>query len=224
MDEFESGLSGDDLAGKADTSAIFVFGHSFGGYTTFASGGVDNDIDAALEDCEGSDSASCEYLADSGVEAAYRDGFGDPRVVALAPQAPAIDFLIESQIGEMGIPTMLMTGRLDQTTPQETSAEPSWAAMDDPDDIWVEMPEGAHFTFISICYDLDPGILALFRPDAGEDGCGPEFIDAEEAVPVLAAYVLAFGRRHVLGEEKWDEVLTGPPLGSEGDFVITLPE
>ncbi len=223
MDEFESGLDGDDLAGKADTSAVFVFGHSFGGYTTFASGGVDSDIDAALENCEGSESESCQYLSDPDVEAAYREGFGDPRVVALAPQAPAIGSLIESEISEMGIPTMLMTGRLDQTTPQETSAEPSWAAMDDPDDIWVEMPEGAHYTFITICYDLDPGILALFRPDADEDGCGPEFIDAQEAVPVLAAYVLAFGRRHVLGEEKWDEVLEGPPLGNEGDFVITLP-
>ena len=223
MDAFESGLSGDDLAGKADTSAVFVFGHSFGGYTTFASGGVDFDIDAALAECEGSDSSSCQYLADPDVEAAYREGFGDPRVVALAPQAPAISPLIESQISEMGIPTMLMTGRLDQTTTQESSAEPSWAAMDHPDDLWVEMPEGAHFTFITICYDLEPGILNIFRPDAGEDGCGPEFIDAEDAVPVLAAYVLAFGRRHVLGETKWDEVLQGPPLGNEGDFVVTLP-
>lgn len=222
IDEFESGLVGDELEGKADTSAVFVFGHSFGGYTTFASGGVDSDIDAALENCEGSDSTTCEYLASPGVEEAYRDGFGDPRVVAIAPQAPAIGSLVETQIGEMGIPTMLMTGRLDQTTTNEESALPSWAAMDHPDDVWVEMPTGAHFTFITICYDLDPGILSLFRPDAPEDGCGPEFIDAEEAIPVLAAYVLAFARRHVLGEEKWDEVLEGPPLGNEGDFIITV--
>ncbi len=225
IDEFESGLAEDELAGKADTSAVFVFGHSFGGYTTFASGGVDFDTDAALQSCEDTpDSADCQVLGDPAVEAAYREGFGDPRVVALAPQAPWITPLIESQIGEMGIPTMLMSGRLDQTTTQEESAVPSWTAMDHPDDIWVEMPEGAHYTFISICYDLDEDLLVFFRPDAPADGCGPEFIDAEEAVPVLAAYVLAFGRLHVLGETQWEDVLTGPPLGNEGDFVITLPE
>jgi predicted dienelactone hydrolase len=223
IDEFESGLSGDELAGKPDTSSVFVFGHSFGGYTTFASGGADFDIDAALADCDGSMDESCEVLDDAEVEAAYRAGFGDPRVVALAPQAPAITPLLESQIAEMGIPTMLMSGRLDQTTTQEESAEPAWAAVNDPDDLWVEMPLGAHFSFITICHDLEEGLLLLFRPDAPQDGCGPEFIDTEEAIPVLAAYVLAFGRRHVLGETEWDDVLTGPPLGNEGDFVVTLP-
>jgi hypothetical protein len=52
---------------------------------------------------------------------------------------------------------------------------------------------------------------------------GKQRLIAQEAVPVLAAYVLAFGRRHVLGETQWDEVLQGPPLGNEGDFVVTLP-
>ena len=223
IDEFEAGLSDDELAGKADTSGVFVFGHSFGGYTTFTSGGADVDFDSANAGCEGSMSANCEVLGDPDVEAAYRAGFGDPRIVALAPQAPALISIAEGELADLGIPTMLMTGRLDQTTPQETSAEPAWAGVDDPDDLWVEMPLGAHYSFITICYDLDPGILALFAPDAGEDGCGPQFIDAEEAVSVLSAYVLAFGRRHVLGETEWDAVLTGPPLGNDGDFITTLP-
>lgn len=222
IDEFESGLEGDPLAGKVDTSAVFVFGHSFGGYTTFAAGGADADYDAAAEGCESSTSADCQVLENPDNEAAYRAGFGDPRVVALAPQAPAISFLKEGELAELGIPVMLMTGRLDQTTPQEESAEPSWAGVNGPDDIWVEMPKGGHYSFVTICYDLTPDLLMFFRPDAGNDGCSPEFIDAEEAIPVLAAYVLAFGRRHVLGETQWDPVLEGPPLGNEGDFVITV--
>ena len=222
IDAFESGLSGDELAGKADTSGVLVFGHSFGGYTAFAAGGADVDIDATLEACEGSMSVDCEIYRDPAVEAAYRAGFGDSRVIALAPQAPAIRFA-EGELGKLGMPTMLMTGRLDQTTTQEESAEPSWAGIDDPDDLWVEMPEGAHYSFISVCHDLDPAILELFISDAEEDGCAPEFIDTRDSVPVLAAYLLAFGQRHVLGETKWDSVLTGPPLGNEGDFVITLP-
>ena len=55
IDEFEAGLSGDELAGKADTSGVFVFGHSFGGYTTFTSGGADVDFDAANAGLRGLD-------------------------------------------------------------------------------------------------------------------------------------------------------------------------
>jgi predicted dienelactone hydrolase len=222
IDEFESGLSGDELAGKADTSSVFVFGHSFGGYTTFTSGGADVDFDAANEGCDGSMSASCEVLADPDVEAAYRAGFGDPRVVALAAQAPALVSIAEGELAALEVPTMLMTGRLDQTTTYEEQAVPAWMGIDHPDDFWVEMPEGAHFTFITICHDLTEDLLLFFRPDANEDGCGPGFIPTTEAVPVLAAYVLGFGRRHVLGETEWDAILKGPPLGNEGDFVVTV--
>ena len=117
---------------------------------------------------------------------------------------------------------MLMSGRLDQTTTYEEQAVPAWMGIDHPDDFWVEMPEGAHFTFITICHDLTEDLLLFFRPDANEDGCGPGFIPTTEAVPVLAAYVLGFGRRHVLGETEWDAILKGPPLGNEGDFVVTV--
>ncbi|KPK13996.1 MAG: hypothetical protein AMJ62_14240 [Myxococcales bacterium SG8_38] len=223
IDEFESGLNGDDLEDKADTSAVFLFGHSFGGYTTFVAGGAVVDFDAINAGCDGvSDDPSCDVLADPDVEAAFRSGFGDPRIVALAPQAPALLEIPESELAGIDLPSMLMTGRLDRTTTQEESAEPAWAGIDGSQDVWVEMPLGAHYSFITVCHDLDRAILGIFIDDADQDGCTPEFIDTREAVPVLAAYVLAFGRRHVLGETQWDSVLTGPPLGNPGDFVITL--
>jgi predicted dienelactone hydrolase len=222
IDEFEMGLSGDDLEGKADTSNVFLFGHSFGGYTSFTAGGTDVDFDTLDAECDGVTSDDCDVLADPDVEAVYRGGFGDPRIVAIAPQAPAIIAISEDELAALEVPTMLMSGRLDQTTTQEESAEPAWAGIDNPDDLWVEMPMGAHYSFITICHDLEPDVLDLFRPDAGEDGCGEGFIDTEEAIPVLAAYVLGFGRRHVLGQTEWDPILTGPPLGNEGDFVVTV--
>jgi len=222
IDEFESGLSGDDLAGKADTSSVFLFGHSFGGYTTFVSGGAGADFDGIASSCDGVMSDACDLIANPDVEAAYRAGFLDDRIVALAPQAPAISTIADGELAKLEVPTMLMSGLLDQTTTQEESAAPAWTGIDHPDDLWVEMPQGAHFTFITICHDLTPDLLAFFRPDAGEDGCGPDFIDTQEAVPVLAAYVLAFGRRHVLGQTEWDPILTGPPLGNDGDFVVRV--
>jgi len=222
IDELESGLVDDELEGKADTSRVFLFGHSLGGYTSFTGGGADVDFDALEADCEGVTSESCDVLADPNVEAAYRAGFGDPRVIAIAPQAPALIAITDSELAALGVPTMLMSGRLDQTTPQEEHAEPSWAGIDHPDDLWVEMPLGAHYSFVTICHDLDPEVLALLRPNAGEDGCGDAFIPTEEAIPVLGAYLLAFGRLHVLGETKWNPILTGPPLGNPGDFIVTV--
>ncbi|MFW2387893.1 MAG: alpha/beta hydrolase family protein [Polyangiales bacterium] len=222
IDELESGLAGDELAGKVDASSVFLFGHSFGGYTTFVSGGAGVDFDALATDCEGQMSDACDLIDNPDVEEAFRAGFLDERIVALAPQAPAIGPIADGELAALEVPTMLMSGLLDQTTTQEESAEPAWAGIDHPDDIWVEMPAGAHFTFITICHDLTPDLLDFFRPDAGEDGCGEEFIDTREAVPVLAAYVFAFGRRHVLGQTEWDAVLKGPALGNEGDFVIRV--
>jgi predicted dienelactone hydrolase len=222
IDEFESGLVDDELEGKADTSRVFLFGHSFGGYTSFAGAGADVDFDELEASCEGVTSESCDLLMEPNVEAAYRAGFGDPRVVAIAPQAPALGSIADGELAALGIPTMLMSGRLDQTTPHEESAVPAWAGIAHPDDLWVEMPLGAHFSFITICHDLEPDVLDLFRPNAGEDGCGDGFIPTTEAIPVLAAYLLAFGRRHVLGQTEWDPILTGPPLGKPGDFVVTV--
>jgi predicted dienelactone hydrolase len=127
IDELESGLVDDELEGKADTSRVFLFGHSFGGYTSFTGAAADVDFDALEADCDGVTSESCDVLADPNVEAAYRAGFGDPRVVAIAPQAPALIAITDSELAALGVPTMLMSGRLDQTTPQEEHAEPSWA-------------------------------------------------------------------------------------------------
>ncbi|MFZ1866317.1 MAG: hypothetical protein WAU39_19015 [Polyangiales bacterium] len=222
IDEFESGLSGDELAGKADTSAVLLFGHSFGGYTTFAAGGADVDFDVLNAGCDGTPDPDCEVLADPDVEAAYRAGFGDPRIVALAPQAPALVGFADGELAALEVPTMLMSGRLDQTIPQAEGADPAWAALDHPGDLWVEMPLGAHYSFITICHDLTPELLDFFRSDAVQDGCADEFIDTRESIPVLAAYVFAFGRRYVLDETQWDSVLTGPPLGNPGDFVVTV--
>lgn len=225
IDWLDSDTVDDVLAGKADTSAVFVVGHSAGAYTAFAAGGATPDYDSLTAGCDDENpSESCEVYADPEVEAAFRAGLSDPRVVAIAPQAPGVPS--GGDLAGLEIPTMLMSGLLDQTTPHAVTAAPAWEELDNPDDIWVDMPRGAHFTFITICHDLAPAVINVFQPGTFEDGCDfDQFPRTDEVVPILAAYVLGFGRLHVLGETEWDAVLRGPPIGDlDTEFEITSPE
>lgn len=208
IDGLETGLGQPELDKRADTSRVFVLGHSLGGYTALAAAGADMDVKRLRASCRGT---SCEALADPQVVAAFGAGFGDPRVVAIAPQAPG--FTLELGAGELTgveVPVMLQTGRLDLITTQAEESEPLWSALDGPHDLWVEMPRGAHLSFIMLCDDFPEPLLKKILPGAYKDGCGPDFTPVARAVPALGAYALAFARRHLLGETAWDGPLRGP--------------
>lgn len=216
LDEVTAGLGGDELAAAADLERVFLFGHSFGGYTTFAGGGAKIDYQPLLDGCSGDE---CTFLQDPEVAAYFEMGFGDPRVDAIAPQAPAlISNFAAGEIAGLAVPTMLQSGKLDLTTPDQTEAQPAWDALDDPDDVWIDLPFGAHYSFITVCDDLPPDLLAAFQPNNQNDGCGPEFTPTSEIVPVLTTYLLAFARAHVLAEPDWTLIFDGEPLHPEVDL------
>ncbi len=217
IDELESGLSGQPLEGRVATDAVFMFGHSFGAFTTLAVGGADLDVQAFTDACEDED---CEVLAEPETVAAFEAGFGDPRVVALGPQAPALAaFWKDGELAGIPVPTLLITSDRDELTPFEEEAQPAWSGLDDEDDLWVRIPEGGHYTFITICDDLTEGLLLAFRPNALNDGCGDDFIPVSIAVPPQAAYLLGFARLHVLGESGWASILRDEVF--EESFVVS---
>jgi predicted dienelactone hydrolase len=202
--------SGVDAALPPTTDRVFVFGHSYGAFTTFAAGGVDLDVDYLAQHCL----EDCDLYGDARVRASL-ENLGDARVVAIATQAPSIvETYRATALADLEIPTLMQSARLDITTPHREQAEPAWEQLDHPDDVWVEMPKGGHLSFISICDDLSADILALAQPNNKNDGCGPQFTPVGQTIPVLAAYVLAFARLHVLGEERFRAVLAGSPLDS----------
>lgn len=217
IDELDGGFAGHDVGQASDLEHVFMFGHSFGGYTSLAIGGAKLDIAAAEAVCTG---AECEFLADPDVVDAFAQGFGDARVDAIAPQAPALfDYFAAGELEGITLPTLLQSGKLDITTPDATEAEPLWAALDETSDRWVSLDKGAHYSFISICDDLSPDLLELFVPENVNDGCGPDFTPTSELVPMLGTYLMAFARHHVLGEPQWSVLLEGEALHPEAALL-----
>lgn len=214
IDWAAAGLPG-DLEGQAMTDRVFLFGHSFGAYTTFAAGGVDLDGDAVTADC----TTGCEPYMEPGVPEALAADLGDPRIVAIAPQAPAlVPFFASGELAGLDIPTMLMSARRDVTTTDAVQSIPAWEGLDDERDVWVELPDGGHYSFVSVCDDLEASLLELFIPTYETDGCGADNTPVSVAVPALAGYVLGFAREHVLGEA-WQAILTGEPFAD--GFVVS---
>ncbi|HJK98428.1 MAG TPA: hypothetical protein RMF84_14450 [Polyangiaceae bacterium LLY-WYZ-14_1] len=282
LDYLESGLAEDDpLFGLADTDRALLFGHSFGGYSTFAAAGADVDLslldagcraeqelvddcgfiadpgnetrcedaeepfpecallddDELAERCEERSSflADCAVVLDPAFRAGFEGEFLDRRFDAIVPQAPALVGFGEGELASVDIPMLLQTGRRDQTTTQETSAIPSWERTDGPEDVWIDMPGAGHFSFLTICTDLDvvlPEVNMLFglpegtpllegvRPDAVEDGCGPSFTPSTDVVDALARYTLAWGVLHVLGDEDARAAFEAPPPVADFEIVF----
>ncbi len=191
-----------------------LFGHSFGGYTTLKAGGAVIDVDALLAECDaspGEDDGSCALWATDAYQEALTAGPAavDPRIVAIAPQAPALyPFWDDAGLTALDVPVLLMSGERDQTTTHEGEALPAWGDLSTVEgNHWINIPDGGHLTFLTVCDDLDLD-LSAFWPGADEDGCGDDFISSTRAVEGMSAYLLAWGNLHVRGDDVYETIYT----------------
>lgn len=207
LDAVDAGIT-DALADHADMDRVFVFGHSFGGWTTFATRSAIA-ADAFAQGCQPDDTdPDCALLNDPVQRDLLATGHIDDRVDLLGTQAPAIiDGFAEGALAGIGVPVLMMSAGRDQTTPDETEASVAWPQLNQPDDVWVRIPNGGHYSFISVCDDLGVDTIAVFEPGAVNDGCGPDFTPTAETVPALASYLLAFAGGHLGDRPDWLPVL-----------------
>jgi len=154
-------------------------GHSFGAFTTWASGGGTFDL------------AEIQALCDSGTRfsepckpeeiAVFGEGLGDTRIVAGLPMAQGVG-TTPGWFGYDGYdavakPYMLMSGTEDTDS---APAQNVWDRVKSIDFTWLDFEGGCHQLF------------AL-------GGC-PNF-DSYEGWKLVATYSQAFANRHVLGDE-----------------------
>lgn len=198
----------DALRDQARTDGVMLIGYSLGGYTGYASIGVDPDIDRVRGRCGG---PSCALFDDPDVIAAFNAGFGDSRITAAVLQAAVVDMVADGELEANEVPLLFQTGADDIDVPS-SMADIAWARSNGADDLWLDMPDGGHLSFIPSCDDVPRDLLLLIRPRAETNGCGADALPVADALDGQAGYAHMFARVHLLGESQWSTFLQGPSL------------
>ena len=189
------------FSGKTD-QRFALTGHSYGGYTTFLSAGA-SFSDDAFEDCrQGVSNAFCSSMTPE-YEARMKEGFRDPRLLAVMPIAAGNSYELGPQgVADIDIPTMMVTGGLDKNCSEERHGDPYWAALDGEEDVRVQLTTAGHHTFTLTCE---------FFAGLGQDdnGCTDANIDPELGQNLTAGYVLSFAWKHLDGSSAYDSILAG---------------
>ena len=192
--DYLEGLPGDDLLSQADTAAAMVSGHSRGGSTVWGALGAtyQEDTTAYCQPAEECTPAMAE---------AFAAGTGDGRLVAGVLLASGIRDSLYGSEGHRSTtaPMMVMTGTLD------SDGQPTFDAVDHAPVTWIELEGACHGSF---AYGLEV------------PACDEEMPD-EDAFAAVGAYLLAFARRHILGDEG-DEVVGVLDGSVEVDARATL--
>jgi predicted dienelactone hydrolase len=143
------------LDGRIDADAIGASGHSFGGLTTFA------------------------LVGDDGIPGIP----ADPRVDAAFPQAPAAPFAESFYDGVM-VPTLIVGGSIDGTTPFSTSQQRPYDLLSPGATIvgLAEIAGGGHFTFSDYC-EVDRQLLAALN--GFEEACEPRHLPWRHAHDIV---------------------------------------
>ncbi len=149
--------------GALDTDAIGVSGHSFGGYTTFALAGGTFSLGT----------------------------FTDARVKAIFPQAPSASAFEDSFFSTIAIPTLIVGGSIDETTPFDSQQQrpfdllPAGASVDG----LANLIDAGHFTFSDFC-EVPRALLAFLG--GFEEACEPRHLPWRHAHDIVNYLSLNF--------------------------------
>lgn len=186
------GSAGGAFQDAIDADRIGASGHSFGGYTAFA---------LATQAAVGPPP--------------------DPRVRAIFPQAPAALGFTDEAFGALDIPTLIVGGAIDGTTPFASDQQrpfdllPSGAAVVG----LARIAGGGHFTFSNFC-DVDRELLGFLG--GFDEACLPRHLPWRHAHEITNFLALNFFDGVLRGDAAALGRLAETALGSIDDLDLTL--
>jgi predicted dienelactone hydrolase len=166
---------------------IGVAGHSFGGFTTLA------------------------------MAAGHGDFAADPRVRAIFPIAPAARILTDAELARIKVPTFVLGGTLDSTTPIEPNSRITFEEPSSRRVYRADIKNATHTHFASICklaqvlLDLDQPLSFIISVVPGYlETCSAGAFPIAEAERIQNLYAVSFFRRHLLQDGRYETFLTQP--------------
>jgi predicted dienelactone hydrolase len=202
--QFRSTTTGDLLSGTVADGPVGVVGHSAGGYTAIATAtGHVTELDAVEP---------------------------DSRVGAVVAMAPATGALTDEELARLAVPTLLIGGDADTTTPIDPNMTRPWRLMAASPAYFVEIEGAGHQTFTDVCtYDRVlptlanvPDVVLATVADFAADGCGPGFRAEGEAHDLVDTYTIAFLQTHLAGRRGFSGSLAPDAVGApDGVRVLT---
>ncbi len=176
--------------GAVDAERIGVMGHSFGGFTSLAVAGG--------------------FTGTTGEIAA------DPRIKAVIGLAPYTVLLSDANLAAIKVPTLLMVGDKDVTTPIDNDTTRPWEKITATPIFRVDMVGAGHQSLTDVCdYQKSipklpdpPKVVVDFVNRLAEEGCGPGFMEHARAKDLVNIYTTAFLDTYVAGHDTYAGVLT----------------
>ncbi len=161
-----------DVSAAVDATHIGVVGHSFGGYTALAMGGG----------------------------AAAFDVAPDERVDAVVAMAPAAVLLSDEDLAALDVPTMVLSGTLDTTTPIDPNTDRVARLVTGRPLDRVDLVGATHQSFSDACSYIDllgslPAATQQLRDFvAGTAGraCDADVLDVDDAHDLINTYAISF--------------------------------
>jgi predicted dienelactone hydrolase len=200
--QFRSTTASDLLFGTIDGGPVGVTGHSAGGFTAIATAtGHENEL-----------------------------GSSDPdsRIGAVVAMAPATSALSDDELASLTVPTMLIGGSADRTTPVDPQMTRPWSLMNASPALFVEIDDVGHQTFTDVCSyqrvvpslpDV-PDIVLATIDDFAADGCGPGFMPDGAAHDLINTYVISFLQTYLARRAGFDGSLSPDAEGIPGSVTV----
>ena len=165
----------------ADPERVAVTGHSFGGFTAYASAaGYANELGEV----------GPEPLLDAII----------PLAPAVGGDDPANQLLSDGRLIAVQVPSLVMVGTNDQTTPIDPNVERAWELNSSDPHYRLELVDAQHNTFTDVCAYLDflpslpevsDAVLQALEPQAAE-GCAPGDMAIPRAQELTNTFAISF--------------------------------